>query len=123
MRVLRSTLPLELVGELSTALQFAYLALLTAWNKLTKTDISRIMLRDLINAEREKRGRAPITDLRTITWYFTIFKRLGVIDRERKPGNIWETTSTKPVRSALPADMPKPEAEPTVHRPTEKSTP
>jgi len=104
-------LPLDLFGKLSKALQFAYLALLSAWNKLTQTDISRTEFLRLVNEERAKQGLDAITSLRTVTWYFAVFKALGVITRERMPGDVWVTTSTKPVRSALPVDVSKPAVE------------
>ena len=94
-------LPMDLMGKMSKTLQFAYLALLTAWAKLTKTDISREELRDLINEERAKQGRKPLTDLRIITWYFAEFKKMDAIERKPLGRNLWETTSPKPVKSAL----------------------
>jgi hypothetical protein len=101
-------LPIELFGDISKALQFAYLAFLRAWNNLTLTDASRSEFLKLINEEREKKGRAPITNLRTITWYFAVFKALGVIARKHdKENDIWITESTMPVRSQLPVG-PKP---------------
>ena len=104
-------LPLDLFGDLSKTLQFAYLALLTCWNKLTETDVSRAEFLRLVNEERAKKGCAPITTRRTVTWYFAHFKALKVISRQRTPGDVWVMTNTKPVRSALPANVGKPAVE------------
>jgi hypothetical protein len=105
--VLFCPVPLEVMGKFSTAIQFAYMALIEAWNRLTQTDASRAEFRRLINELREKAGRGPITSLRTITYYFAVLRKLGVIERERKPGDVWETTCKMPMYQPLPSDLDK----------------
>jgi hypothetical protein len=105
-------LPTQLLGSLSTALQFAYSALLRAWNDLTQTDAPRREILKLVNEARAEKGRGPITNLRTVTWYYSVLKELGVISRKHdREKDVWITESTMPVRSQFPDDPPKPATE------------
>jgi hypothetical protein len=105
-------LPTDLLGDLSKALQFAYRALLRAWNNLTLTDASRREILNLINQERAEKKRPPITNLRTVTWYFSVLKELGIIDRRyEKEKDAWFTENTRPVSYQFPPAPPKPKTE------------
>lgn len=114
-------------GDLGKRVQFAFRALLEAWDGCTETDISRTHLRDLINKARTKKGLREIHDLRIITWYFGELKKLGLIVRERIQGtNEWITRLAKPFMSRLndPApDLPVPAPEKKMAGPAAKPPP
>jgi hypothetical protein len=90
--------PDDLWGDLGKGLMIALRVLLKLWNGLTGTDASRERIRIMVNELREKKGLPPITSRRAITWYFSEFKRLGLIDRKRDETekNVWHTLFTKP---------------------------
>jgi hypothetical protein len=94
--------PDDMWGSLTRCVQFALRALLSLWDGLDTTDVTRKQLRDMINELREKRGLPPIMTLRSVTWYLAELVRLGIIERKRQDGtNTWYTRLTKPFMSRL----------------------